>query len=194
MNDGHKFIGFDLGAESGRCIVSVLKDQKIILHEVHRFKTHNYHNDSGFHWDISKIQNEIIEGIKKAASNFGSSFDGISVDTWGVDYVFIDKNGEVLSDPFHYRDGRTDLMMDEAFKIVPKEKLYGKTGIQFAQYNTLFQLLAEKRSGNNLLNAADKMLLMPDFLNYTLSGIKAADFSIASTTSLDSYYQFPSVF
>ncbi|MGA7720210.1 MAG: rhamnulokinase family protein [Ignavibacteriaceae bacterium] len=184
MTQEKKFIGFDLGAESGRCVVSILKDQQITLHEVHRFTTHNIKYESGFHWDILAIYEEIIEGLKKAQKSFGKDFSGIGVDTWGVDYVLIDSQDRIMGYPYHYRDDRTDGIMDEAFKILSKENIYKKVGIQFAQFNTLFQLLAEKKRRLNFLDISDKMLLMPDFLNFMLSGKKKAEFSIASTTSL----------
>ena len=184
MQNEKRFIGFDLGAESGRCFVATLKDQKIVLNEVHRFTTHNLQYDKGFHWDILAINKEIVDGLIKAQKEFGPVFDGISVDTWGVDYVLLDAEDRILGYPYHYRDNRTDEMMAEAFKIIPKGSIYGKTGIQFAQFNTVFQLLAEKKRKSSLLNIAGTMLLMPDYLNYFLSGIKKAEFSIASTTSL----------
>lgn len=179
-----KYIGFDLGAESGRCIVATLKDHKIILDEVHRFTTHNVQYEKGFHWDILTINKEIIEGSVKARKEFGPSFNGISADTWGVDYVLLDAEDRILGYPYHYRDNRIDDMMEEAFKIISKESIYSKTGIQFAQFNTVFQLLSEKKRKTSLLNVADTMLLMPDYLNYFMSGVKRAEFSIASTTSL----------
>jgi len=184
MASENKFIGFDLGAESGRCVVAVLKDKKIILNEVHRFTTHNIKYPGGFHWDILAIYKEIVEGLRKANKEFGSHFDGIGIDTWGADYVLIDPENRIMSYPYHYRDERTDAIMEEAFDIVPKEVLYRNTGISFTQFNTLFQLLAEKKRDFNQLNHAGKMLLMPDFLNFMLSGEKKAEYSIASTTSL----------
>lgn len=179
-----RFIGFDLGAESGRCIVAELADEKIELHEVHRFTTHNIKCDQGFHWDILAIYEEILTGLTNACKNFGPDFDGIGVDTWGVDYALINNDGRVLGYPYHYRDDRTDDMMEYAFKIVSKKDIYGQVGIQFAQFNTLFQLLAENKNKPNLLEVTDKMLLIPDFLNYMLSGSKKAEYTIASTTSL----------
>ena len=133
MESERKFIGFDLGAESGRCIVATLKDQKIVLDEVHRFTTYNVQYEKGFHWDILAINKEIIHALINAQKEFGPIFHGISVDTWGVDYVLLDAEDRILSYPYHYRDSRTDGMMEEAFKIVPKEIIYSKTGIQFAQ-------------------------------------------------------------
>ena len=184
MKNAKRFVGFDLGAESGRCIVATLNDQKIILDEVHRFTTHNLQYDKGFHWDILAIAKEITDGLIKAQKEFGPVFDGISIDTWGVDYVLLDAEDRILGYPYHYRDNRTDEMMEEAFHVVSKELIYSKVGIQFAQFNTLFQLLAEKKRKSSLLNITGTMLLMPDYLNYFLSGIKRAEFSIASTTGL----------
>ncbi|HEX2984329.1 MAG TPA: rhamnulokinase family protein [Ignavibacteriales bacterium] len=184
MEKEWKFIGVDLGAESGRCVAAIFNGEKITLHETHRFTTHCLKNEKGFFWDLSAIYNDIIEGLKKTREIFGPDFDGIAVDTWGVDYVLIDQNGNPLSDAYHYRDNRTDGMMEKAFRIAPKETIYKQTGIQFAQYNTLFQLLAEKKTRPQVLNSADKFLMMPDFFNFMLSGVKKAEYSIASTTSL----------
>ena len=183
MNE-KKFIGFDLGAESGRCVVVVIADGKIILNEVHRFKTHNVKLLDGLHWDVLAIFKELITGLQKAKENFGTHFDGICIDTWGVDYVLVDAENRILGFPYHYRDDRTDFIMAEAFNVLSKEELYNNTGIQFAQYNTIFQLLAEKKNKLNLLNVADKMLLMPDFFIFLLTGIKTAEYTIASTTGL----------
>jgi rhamnulokinase len=184
MSTENKFIGFDLGAESGRCVVGILEDEKIVLHEVHRFPTHNIKYANGFYWDVLAIYNEIVQGLINAQKMFGKNFAGISVDTWGVDYVLLDPENRILGYPYHYRDDRTDGIMEEAFKIIPGKALYNKTGIQFAQINTLYQLLSEKKRKVNLLNSAGTILLMPDFFNFMLSGKKNAEFSIASTTNL----------
>jgi rhamnulokinase len=179
-----KFISFDIGAESGRCVVASLRNNRILLDEVHRFPTHNIKYVYGFYWDILAIYKEIITGLKNAQKKFGSEFESIGIDTWAVDYVLIDDDGRILGYPYHYRDDRTEFMMEKAFQILPKEKIYEKTGIQFAQFNTLFQLLSEKYRKSNFLNFADKMLLIPDFLNYLLTGQKKSEFTNSSTTNL----------
>ncbi len=184
MSQENKFIAFDFGAESGRCVVVQLKDQNVALNEVHRFVTHSARYEKGFHWDVLALYKEIIKGLSEAGKAFGSEFDGIGVDTWGVDYVLVDPEGRIIGHPYHYRDDRTDGMMEEAFSIVPKEQIYARTGIQFAQFNTLFQLLSETKRSSSFLRLAEKILLMPDFMNYLLSGMMKAEFSIASTTSL----------
>ena len=184
MSQERKFIAFDLGAESGRCVVVRLKDKKLTLNEVHRFVTHSVRYEKGFHWDILALYKEILKGLSEAGKAFGSQFDGIGVDTWGVDYVLVDAEGRIIGNPYHYRDDRTDGVMEEAFTIVREEKIYAKTGIQFAQFNTLFQLFSEQKRSSSFLCLAQKMLLMPDFMNSLLSGVAKAEFSIASTTSL----------
>lgn len=108
---GKKYIGFDLGAESGRCIVAILNENKLTLHEVHRFLSHSVKYAGGFHWDIFAIYNEIIIGLTNAKKKFGCNFDGIGIDTWGVDYVLIDSEGRIMGYPYHYRDDRTDGIM-----------------------------------------------------------------------------------
>ncbi len=184
MNEDKKYIGFDLGAESGRCIVAIMKDKKISLHEVHRFTTHTIKSGNSLHWNVNAIFDEIHKGLNKARNRFGADFNGIGIDTWGVDYALINNDGNDIGNPYHYRDDRTDEMMDEAFRIIPKDELYLKAGTQSAQYNTLFQLLAEKKYGLNLLDYTDTFLLMPDYFNYRLCGNKKSEFSIASTTNL----------
>ncbi|HUI11159.1 MAG TPA: rhamnulokinase family protein [Bacteroidota bacterium] len=184
MNEDRRFIGFDIGAESGRCVVATLAGGRLSLEEVHRFATHSVVSGESLHWDILAIASEIIEGLTRAAKAFGPTCTGIGIDTWGVDYVLVDPAGRVLGYPYHYRDGRTDGIMAEAFAIVPKEELYRGTGIQFLQFNTVFQLLAEHRQGLDLLSVAGSMLMVPDYLNFVLSGRRAAEYSIASTTGL----------
>jgi rhamnulokinase len=184
MTKTRRFIGFDLGAESGRCVVATVDEGIVTLAEVHRFPTHQAQVGKSLHWDILAITGDVVEGLRRACASFGPVFDGISADTWGVDYVLIDAGGSVLGSPYHYRDSRTDGMMEEAFAEVSQSTLYGTTGIQFAQFNTIFQLLAEQRGKRRLLDAADTILLMPDYLNFFLSGVKRSEFSIASTTGL----------
>lgn len=179
-----KYIGFDLGAESGRCVVAILKEDHLELNEVHRFPTHNYRDESGFHWNIKLIFDEIITGLKEANIKYGKEFESIGIDTWGVDYALIDHKNELLNDPYHYRDDRTDTIMEEAFSVVNKEIIYEIAGIQFMQFNTLFQLLADKKNDPISVNNTNTMLLIPDYLNFLLTGKKSAEYTIASTSGL----------
>ncbi len=184
MNGEKKFIAIDLGAENGRCVVVTLKDGKVDLKEVYRFTTHAVSLDSGLHWDILRIFDDVVTGLAKARLEFGQRFDGIGVDTWGVDYVLLDAEGRVIGYPYHYRDNRTDGMMEQTFGMVPEEEMYKRTGVQFAQINTVFQLESEKKRKTNFLSVADKMLMTPDFISYLLSGTIFAEYTIASTTGL----------
>jgi rhamnulokinase len=165
-------------------VVGELEEDQLHLHEVHRFPTHTVTYNRDLFWDILAVFEHMKVGLSRAQQEFGSTFGGISVDTWGVDYVLLDRDGWLLGYPHHYRSGRLDGMMEKAFKVVPREKIYSRTGIQFMQINTLYQLLAEKEQQLNLLDVADQFLLMPDFFHYLLSGIKKAEYTIVSTTQL----------
>jgi rhamnulokinase len=184
MSDENKYIAFDLGAETGRCVVATLRDRKIELNEIYRFNTHSIKYEKGFYWDILNIFEEIVRGLEKARMAFGPRFDGIGVDTWGVDYVLLDADRRIIGYPYHYRDDRTDGIMDETFRLIPREEMYRRSGIQFAQFNTVFQLLSEKKRKSSFLNLANKLLLLPDFLNFLLTGEIKSEYTIASTTGL----------
>jgi len=188
MSDIKKFIGFDLGAESGRCVVGELSNGKLKLNEVHRFPTPNISYSAGIFWDVLKMYQELLKGLSLAREKFGSDYSGISIDTWGVDYVLLDGDNRILGYPYHYRDSRNDAAMEASFEIVKKEELYRKTGIQFMPFNTAFQLYAESRSNGNLLPNATKMLQMPDFLSFMLCGVAKSEYTIASTSSLVNPY------
>jgi len=184
MSEQKKYIGFDIGAESGRCVVGFLLEKRIELTEVHRFSTPFIETGGHFYWDILAMYQELLQGLSQAKEKFGSHFEGISVDTWGVDYVLLDADGRLLGYPYHYRDNRTDGILEKAYKVVPKKDIYDKTGIQFIQFNTLFQLFAERFQKLNLTKVADKVLMIPDYLLYLLSGKKIGEYSIISTSNL----------
>ncbi|NOY78234.1 MAG: rhamnulokinase [Calditrichaeota bacterium] len=184
MDQKKYYIGFDLGAESGRCVVGTLQKGTLSLTEVHRFPTPWLFYQGHYYWDVLQIVAEIEAGLRAAGETFGPRFEGISVDTWGVDYVLLDTDNRILGYPYHYRDSRTDGMIERAFERVPREELYLQTGTQVAPFNTLYQLLAEQNQHVNLLEVADRLLLMPDFLLFVLSGKKIGEYTIVSTTGL----------
>ena len=184
MNPARNFIAFDLGAESGRCVVGTFENERLTLHEVHRFQSHKVTVRGEWFWDILAIFEEMKTGLSRAVAACGPHFDGIGVDTWALDYVLIDEEGRLLGYPYHYRSGRTTGLVEAACEIVPREHIYGRTGIQFMQINTLYQLLAEQRRRTSLLEVADRMLMIPTYLLYLLSGEAKMDFTIASTTQL----------
>ncbi len=177
-----RVLAFDFGASSGRAIIGCFDGDKITLEEVHRFSNDPVSVGGTVYWDVLRLFYEIKQGIVKA--KIAGGFDSIGIDTWGVDFGLIDSEGKLMENPVHYRDARTIGLVDEAFNTMPKEKLYGITGIQFMELNTLFQLISLKKYRPWMLERADKMLFMPDLFGYMLTGKMCAEYSIASTSQL----------
>ena len=177
-----RVLAFDFGASSGRAIIGQFDGGKITLEEVHRFSNDPVSVGGTVYWDVLRLFHEIKQGIIKA--RMAGGFDSIGIDTWGVDFGLIDSEGRLMENPIHYRDTRTVGLVEESFKTMPKEKLYGITGIQFMELNTLFQLIALKKYRPWMLERADKMLFMPDLFAYMLTGKMCAEYSIASTSQL----------
>lgn len=177
-----RVLAFDFGASSGRAIIGCFDGDKITLEEVHRFSNDPVSVGGTVYWDVLRLFYEIKQGIIKA--KIAGGFDSIGIDTWGVDFGLIDSEGKLMENPVHYRDARTVGLVDEAFKTMPKEMLYGITGIQFMELNTLFQLISLKKYRPWMLERADKMLFMPDLFGYMLTGKMCAEYSIASTSQL----------
>ncbi len=177
-----RVLAFDFGASSGRAIIGCFDGEKITLQEVHRFSNDPVSVGGTVYWDVLRLFHEIKQGIIKA--KIAGGFDSIGIDTWGVDFGLIDAEGRLMENPIHYRDTRTVGLVDEAFKTMPKEKLYNITGIQFMELNTLFQLISLKKYRPWMLERADKMLFMPDLFGYMLTGKMCAEYSIASTSQL----------
>jgi rhamnulokinase len=175
------YLALDLGAESGRAMVATLDGDKLTLNEVHRFGNGPVRLPDGIHWDVLRLWSEIKTGIV-AAIKSGANPGGIGIDTWGVDFALLDKNGTMLGNPFHYRDARTDGMLDEAFRRVPRAEIFAQTGIQFMQLNTLYQLLAMSLGKSPLFEVAETFVTVPDLLNYWLTGKITNEFTIATTT------------
>jgi rhamnulokinase len=177
-----RFLAFDFGAESGRAMLGTLTGGKLTLEEKHRFANPNGRVRGQLQWDLLGQWEHIKQGLKNVARS--GELAGIGVDTWGVDFGLIAPNGDVLGTPVMYRDGRTDGVMDEVFEIVPADQLFAQTGIQFMQFNTLFQLFALKKSKSPLLESAASMLFVPDLFHYLLSGQRVSEYSIASTSQM----------
>jgi rhamnulokinase len=175
------YLAFDLGAESGRAVVGKLGEGHLELEEKHRFPNPNGKMNGRLHWNLLQQWEELKTGLRKTA---GTALAGIGVDTWGVDYGLLDRNGDVLGNPVMYRDSRTDGMMDEAFKRVPREKVFEYTGIQFMQLNTLYQFVAMVKEKSQQLEMAHTMLFMPDLFNYLFTGVRKSEFSIATTSQM----------
>jgi rhamnulokinase len=172
----------DLGAESGRVMRAEFDGRRIHLQEAHRFANVPLRVAGSLRWDARRLFGEIKHGLA-ACARMGT-LDGLGLDTWGVDFGLLDRAGALLDEPYHYRDGRTDGMMARAFERVPREEIFERTGIQFVQFNTLYQLLALAEAQPALLAQAQVLLTMPDLFNYWLSGQSAAEFTIATTTQM----------
>lgn len=179
-----KLLAFDYGASSGRAILGRFDGNKLMLDEVHRFSNDPVMVNDTLYWDVLRLFHEMKTGILKCVQKGDGDIAGIGVDTWGVDFGLLDAAGELLANPVHYRDARTENMIEEACKIVPKRGIYEKTGIQFMKFNTLYQLLAMKLGNSPTLEMAKTMLLMPDLFNYFLTGEKLSEYTIASTTQM----------
>jgi len=184
MNANRVFLAIDLGAESGRVVAGIFDGERLSLEEVHRFANTPARVLGSLRWDILNLFAEIKRGLSLAARRFGPSLASAGVDTWGVDYGLIDRKGELLGNPFHYRDRRTEGMMDEAYRRLPKREIYNYTGIQFLFFNTVFQLLSEVVHESSGLALADRLLFTPDLLNYWLTGQKVNERTIASTSQI----------
>ncbi len=178
----YQYLAIDLGAESGRVILGTLENGRLQLEEVHRFANNPVTTPDGLHWDVLRLWSEIKVGITLAIRKHSQNIVGIGVDTWGVDFGLLDKNGGLLGNPFHYRDSRNDGMVEEAFLRISREQIFENTGIQFMQINTLYQLFSMVKNSAETLQAADKLLMIPDLFNYWLTGIKVSEFSIATTS------------
>ena len=181
--DKKYFFAVDLGATSGRTIVGTLDDGKVILEELTRFDNNLIEANGHFYWDIYALYFEIIKGLK-AAKQRDLCITSIGIDTWGVDFVCVAEDGSV-SQPIAYRDPHTfDAMDDYLENVMSREKVYDVTGIQFMNFNSIFQLYAMKRAGNSALKNAQKILFIPDALSYMLTGNMVCEYTIASTAQL----------
>lgn len=176
------YLAIDLGAESGRVMAGLWDGKRIRLEEIHRFPNGAVPLAGSLRWDVVRLWAEIQNGLAAAHKRFGRAVVSVGADTWGVDYVLLSKNEEMLGQPFHYRDARTNGALERAFQKVPRERIFAETGLQFMQFNTLFQLLATKKQTPELLDEADRLLFMPDFLHWALCGSKVVEFTIASTS------------
>lgn len=176
-----KVLAIDFGASSGRAIVGIFDGERVALEEIHRFSNDPVILGGTMYWDVLRLFHEIKQSLIKAKPY---DVESVAIDTWGVDFGLIDKDGRLIDNPVHYRDARTNGMLDEAFKLIPKDNFYKETGNQFMEINTAFQLLSLVKNRPELLERADKMLMMPDLFSYFLTGEKKAERSIASTTQL----------
>ncbi|HEX9923641.1 MAG TPA: rhamnulokinase family protein [Anaerolineae bacterium] len=182
MTKTTNFLALDLGAESGRAVVGRFNGETLRLEEVHRFANGPIRIHDNLHWNVLSLFAEMKQGLAKAVHEHEGELATIGVDTWGVDFGLLDRVGHLIGNPYHYRDSRTDGMVEKAFDIVPREEIFEQTGIQFMQLNSLFQLLAMARQNAPALEIAETLLMMPDLFNYWFTGQKGCEYTDASTS------------
>ena len=178
---GKPYLAFDFGAESGRAVLAHLQSGILTTEEVHRFPNEPVEYAGGLHWDVARLWLE----VRRAFAQLGEiELAGIGVDAWGVDYALLGERGDLLENPYHYRDRRTEGVMEEVFKKDSKDEIYAATGIQFMPINTLYQLFAAQRRTPKLLAAAKYLVTIPDLFNYWMTGNAVCEFTNATTTQM----------
>ncbi|MGH9685548.1 MAG: rhamnulokinase [Candidatus Acidiferrales bacterium] len=184
MRDSHSkpYLAFDFGAESGRAVLAHLHAGILTTNEIHRFPNEPVEYGGSLHWDVGRLWFEMRKSLSYIGQEEGLA--GIGVDAWGVDYALLGERGELLQNPYHYRDSRTNGVMEEVFQVVSKEEIYRATGIQFMPINTIYQLVAAHRQTPSIVAAAKQLVTIPDLLNYWLTGNAVCEFTNATTTQL----------
>lgn len=180
----NKVLAFDFGASSGRAILSTYENGKLTLDEIHRFSNDPVMVHGTFYWDILRLFFEIKQGILKCVNSGNGDITSISIDTWGVDFGLLDADGRLLENPVHYRDARSQGMMEEVCKLISQNEIYEKTGIQFVDINTIYHLYSLKKNRPEILNRAETLLFIPDLFAYMLTGQMNVEYTIASTSQL----------
>lgn len=178
------FIAADLGASNGRLLLARWDGARFTLEELHRFGNGPVAVHDRLYWDALGLWREIKSGLERYAATVGDAPAAIGIDAWGVDYALLDSTGRLLGNPVHYRDARCNGVQERLFGVVPPEKLFSETGIQFMQINTLIQLYAMRDQGDPQLDQAATLLMIPDLFNYWMTGRKAVEYTIASTTQM----------
>ncbi len=183
MADAAKvYLAADLGASSGRVVAGVFDGEKLSLEEVYRFDNGGVLAAGRMQWDLLNQWSHVQRGLRAAGKIYAGQVRSVGVDTWGVDFGLIGRGDELLASPYHYRDRRTAGIFDKAFAIVAREEIFKHTGLQFMEFNTLYQLLAMKLAKSPLLDVAERLLMIPDLFHWLLTGEKANEFTDASTT------------
>ncbi len=178
------FLAVDLGASSGRVMAGVLRDGRLEVSEAYRFANGPVIAGGHMHWDLLAQWDHVCRGLAAAADRYGGRIASVGVDTWGVDFGLLGRHDELLGNPYHYRDRRTQGIMPRALQLVDRESMFAETGIQFLEFNTVFQLLAMKWQRSSVLEAAETLMMMPDLFHWLLSGEKSCERTDASTTQL----------
>ncbi len=183
-SNGAVHLAIDLGASGGRVLAGRVQDRRIELDELHRFSNGGVQLGKRLVWNLLGQWEQVVQGLSNGAARYGSDVQSVGADTWGVDYVLLDRNDDQVGPCFHYRDARTRGVMERAFERLSREKIFSSTGLQFMEINTAYQLLAMRLEGSPLLDIAEHFLMVPDYLHWQLSGEKCNEFTNASTTQL----------
>ena len=181
-NSNKVYLAVDLGASGGRVLAGIFDGSSFELYEVHRFSNGPFGLGSHLYWNVLELWRNIQDGLRKAAAQFGESIQSVGVDTWGVDFALLGKNDELLGNPYNYRDPQNQGMIEKASEVVSRVDIFAETGLQFMDFNSLFQLYAMKLADSSLLDSAQSFLMMPDLFHFLLTGEKANEFTDASTT------------
>ena len=176
------YLAVDMGASSGRHVVGRFDGRKITLEEVYRFENGAVDVAGNLHWNLLGQWSHILAGLRAAGARVDDRIESIGVDTWGVDFGLLGKDDVLLGNPYHYRDSRTDGIMDQAISLVTRQEIFKHSGLQFMQFNTLYQLFAMRRANSPLLDLARTFLMMPDLFHWLLTGQKCNEFTNATTT------------
>src|SRR6478672_13525929 len=166
------FLAIDLGASSGRVVAGLFTGSRLDLEEVYRFDNGGVQAAGHMHWPIMTLWQHITRGLRAAGKLYSNQVASVGVDTWGVDFGLLGRNDELLGVPHHYRDARTSGIFERTFKIVPREQIFAETGLQFMEFNTLYQLVAMKLANSSLLESAESFLMMPDLFHWLMTGVK----------------------
>jgi len=198
MAEVKRYIAVDLGAESGRVMLGLVSDDRLELEEIHRFNNGPIQENDSLRWDFDRLFAEVKAGISKAVKQAGTGWkpvlqvEGIGVDSWGVDFGLIGADGKLIENPYHYRDSRTNTMMEKAFELMGKparrkagkRQIYEDTGIQFMQLNSIYQLLAMRLANSDVLAKTKKLIFMADLFSYYLCDHAFGEYTLASTSQL----------
>jgi len=178
------YLAVDLGASSGRHVAGLFNGRRLELAEVHRFENGPSPAAGRLYWDLLQQWSHVRAGLTAAATKYGARIASVGVDTWGVDFGLLGRGDELLGNPYHYRDHRTDGLLEQAFQVVPREQIFAASGLQFMQFNTLYQLWAMRLAQSPLLDVAERLLMMPDLFHWLMTGEKSNEFTDASTTQM----------
>ena len=176
------YLAVDMGASSGRHVVGHFDGEKIELEELYRYENGPVEMNGSLFWDLPGLWKSVQNGLRVAGGKYGDKITSVGVDTWGVDFAFLGRGDVLLGNPYCYRDPRTDGAMTRAFKIVPREEIFAQTGLQFMDFNTLYQLMVMKEQNSPFLDVAQRLLQIPDLFHWLLSGETSNEFTNATTT------------